>query len=82
MLALFTDACDIAIGAALQERTGDAWQPLVFYSHKLSPAQQKCNLYDHKLLAMYEAIKYFRHMVEGRPFVIFTCHKPLTYAFL
>jgi len=30
---------------------------------------------------VYEAIKYFLHMVEGRPFVIFTDHKPLTYAF-
>jgi cleavage and polyadenylation specificity factor subunit 1 len=30
---------------------------------------------------VYEAIKYFQHVVEGRPFVIFTDHKPLTYAF-
>ena len=30
---------------------------------------------------MYEAIKYSRHMVEDRHFVIFTDHKPLTYAF-
>ena len=28
-----------------------------------------------------EAIKYFRHMVKGCPSVIFTDHKPLTYAF-
>jgi len=30
---------------------------------------------------VYEATKYLRHMVEGRPFFIFTDHKPLTYAF-
>jgi len=80
-LALFTDASDAALGAALQQRVCDAWQPLAFYSHKLSPAQQKYSPYDRELLAVYEAIKYFRHMVEGRPFVIFTNHKPLTYAF-
>jgi hypothetical protein len=39
MLALFTDASDIAIGAALQRHACGAWQPLAFYSHKLSPAQ-------------------------------------------
>jgi hypothetical protein len=80
-LALFTDASDIAIGAGLQQRAGDAWQTLALYSHKHSPAQQKYSPYDRELLALYEAIKYFRHMVEGCPFVIFTDHKPLTYAF-
>jgi len=42
-LALFTDASDTSIGAALQQRVCDAWQPLAFYSHKLSPSQQKCS---------------------------------------
>jgi len=28
--------------------------------------------YDRDLLAVYDAIKYFRHMVEGQHFVIFT----------
>ena len=32
MLVLFTDASDTAVGAALQQRVGDAWQPLAFYS--------------------------------------------------
>ena len=80
-LALFTDASDIAISVALQQSACDVWQPLAFYTHKLSPAQQKYSPYDRELLTVYEAIKYFRHMVEGLPFVIFTDHKPLTYAF-
>ena len=41
MLALFTDASDTAVGADLQQRIGDAWQPLAFYSNKINPAQQK-----------------------------------------
>ena len=76
MLALFTDASDTAVGAALQQRVGVAWQPLAFYSHKINPAQQKYSPYDRELLTVYEVIKYFRHMV-----VIFTDHKPLIYAF-
>jgi len=80
-LNLFTDASDTAIDAAFQQHVCDAWQPLAFYSHNLSSTQQKYSPYDRELLAVYEAIKYFRHMVEGRHFVTFTDHKPLTYAF-
>lgn len=80
-LAIVTDASESAIGAVLQQRKGDAWQPLAFYSHKLNIAQRKYSPYDRELLAVYEAIKYFRHMVEARTFAIFTDHKPLTFAF-
>lgn len=81
-LALVTDASDTAIGAALQQYTGDkAWQPLAFFSRRLSPSQQKYSPYDRELLAIYESIKYFRHMVEAREFVIYTDHKPITFAF-
>ena len=70
------------MGAVLQQRTKDSWQPLIFFfSKEMSTAQQKYNTYDRELLAIYEAVKHFRHMLEGRHFVIYTEHKPLTYAF-
>ncbi|UYV65202.1 hypothetical protein LAZ67_3003566, partial [Cordylochernes scorpioides] len=34
-----------------------------------------------ELLAVYLAIKHFRHFLEGRQFPVYTDHKPLTYAF-
>ncbi|KAL0870467.1 hypothetical protein ABMA27_005462 [Loxostege sticticalis] len=80
-LALVTDASDVAIGAVLQQRKDGEWQPLAFFSHKLSASQKKYSPYDRELLAVYEAIKYFRHMVEARNFTVFTDHKPLTFAF-
>lgn len=80
-LALVTDASDTAIGAVLQQRTNDAWQPLAFFSRKLSPSQVKYSPYDRELLAIYEAIKYFRHMLEARHFIIYTDHKPISFAF-
>lgn len=80
-LALVTDASDTAMGAVLQQRKDDEWQPLAFFSRKLSPSQQKYSPYDRELLAIYEAIKYFRHMLEARNFIIFTDHKPLSFAF-
>jgi len=52
-----------------------------FFSKKLSPTEAKYSAFDRELLAVYLAIKHFRHMVEARRFVIYTDHKPLTFAF-
>lgn len=81
-LALVTDASNTALGAVLQQFKDGFWQPLAFFSRNLSPAQQKYSPYDRELLAIYESIKYFRFMLEGRHFVVYTDHRPLSYAFL
>lgn len=80
-LALVTDASDLAMGAVLQQFKDGAWQPLAFFSRKLSASQIKYSPYDRELLAIYESIKYFRHMLEARHFIVFTDHKPLSFAF-
>ncbi|XP_047985266.1 uncharacterized protein LOC125225551 [Leguminivora glycinivorella] len=80
-LAIQTDASDVAIGAVLQQLRDGIWEPLAFFSRKLNAAQRKYSPYDRELLAIYEAIRYFRYMVEARTFSIYTDHKPLTYAF-
>lgn len=80
-LAMVVDASDTAVGAALHQKVVKGWQPLAFYSKTLSPSQRRYSAYDRELLAAYMAIKYFRHMVEGRSFTLFTDHKPLVYAF-
>jgi cleavage and polyadenylation specificity factor subunit 1 len=59
----------------------DVWQPLTFFSRKLSPAQQKYSAYDRELLAIYEAVRYFHHMLEAWHFTILMDHKPLTFVF-
>jgi cleavage and polyadenylation specificity factor subunit 1 len=69
------------MGAVLQQRVDNAWQPLAFFSRKLNPAESKYSAYDRELLAVYEAVSHFRHMLEARHFIIFTDHKPITYAF-
>jgi ribonuclease HI len=79
-LALITDASMFTMGAVLQQRVNNTWQPLVF-SRKLNPGEKKYNTYDLELLAIYEAIKHFCHMLEACHFIIFTDQKPITYAF-
>lgn len=80
-LALVTDASDRALGAVLQQFQDSTWQPLAFFSRKLKPSQIKYSPYDRELLAIYEAIKYFKHMLEARHFTVYTDHKPISYAF-
>ena len=65
-IALVTDASTTVMGAVLQQRTTDSWQPLTFFSKKMSRVQQKYSAYDRELLAIYEAVKHFRHMLEER----------------
>lgn len=43
--------------------------------------EAKYGAYNRELLAIYLAIKHFRHTVEGRSFTVYTDHKPLVYAF-
>ena len=80
-LCIIAYASDFAMGAALQQFVDKAWQLLTFFTKSLSSAQQKYSAYDRELLAIYSAVKRFRHAVEGREFIIYTDHKPLTFAF-
>ena len=68
-IALVTDASSTAMRTVLQQRTKDAWQPLIF-SKKMCTAQQKYSAHDREMLAIYEDVKHFRHMLEARHFVI------------
>ena len=77
---LVTDASDIAVGAALQQCINGSWQPISFFSKKLCPTETRYSTFDRELLAIFLAIKHFRHFLEGRHFHVFTDHKPLTYA--
>lgn len=80
-LALVTDASSSSLGSVLQQLVDEEWQPLAFFSKKMNRAQRNYSAYDRELLAIYESVKHFRHMVEGRHFVVYTDHKPITFAF-
>ncbi|GFU50424.1 transposon Tf2-9 polyprotein [Trichonephila clavipes] len=75
------DASDFAVGGALAQFHDNVWQPLAFLSMKLSASQKNWSTYDRELLAIYTMVKRFRHMLEGREFVIYTDQKPLIKAF-
>lgn len=69
------------MGAVLEQKVNDEWQPLEFFSRKFSPTQCNYSTYDRELTAIHEAVKYFRHWLAARDFSIHTDPKPLTFAF-
>lgn len=79
-LNVSTDASNIAVGAVVQQWDSGGWKPLGFFSKKLLSREQKYSTFDKELLAIYLAIKHFKHLLEGRQFFVYTDHRPLTNA--
>ena len=74
--SITVDASDRAVGGQLEQLLNGIWCPVAFFSRKLSNAERKYSAFDHELLAIFLAVKHFRHHVEGHQFTIFTYHKP------
>jgi hypothetical protein len=79
-LALVTDASTTAMGAILNSGCKASGSPSPSSPGRWAQ-RKKYSAYDMKLLAMYEAVRYFHHMLEVRHFTIVTDHKPLTFTF-
>jgi hypothetical protein len=80
VLSLAVDASDTHVGGVLQQLQGRSWQPLAFFSKKLSPTQVRYSTFDRELLAAFSAVRHFRFLLEGRRFRLMTDHKPLVAA--
>lgn len=80
-LSLYVDASERAVGGTLMQKDSTGWKPIAFQSIKLSKTQTKWSTYDRELYAIYICIRRLRHMLEGRPFSIYTDQKPLIHAF-
>ena len=79
-LQLMVDASDVGVGGVLQQLIESTWKPLSFFSKRLQPAETKYSTFGRELLATYLSVKHFRHLLEGRPFVILTDHRALVSA--
>lgn len=80
-LGLVCDASNLAVGASLQQKVDGHWQPLAFFSQKLTQKQTEWPAFYRELFAVYAAIQHFRHNLEAQVFTIYTDHKPLCFAF-
>ena len=80
-LRLTTDASNVAVGGVVEQIVSGIPQPLGFFSQKLRQPETKYSTFDRELLAVYLAVRHFRHLLEGTPFTIRTDHRPLVHAF-
>jgi hypothetical protein len=78
-LALATGASDTHVGAVIQQKVGQHWQPLGFFSKKLSKTEVNYSTFDRELFANESGIKHFRSRLEGRPSQLWMDHKSLIY---
>ena len=76
-LSVQVDASDSGAGGVLQQYVDGGWTPLSYFSKTLKPAETRYSTFGRELLAVYLAVKYFRHSLESRHFTIFTDHKAL-----
>jgi hypothetical protein len=64
----------------MQQKSGNHWRPLGFFSHKLTDTESRYSTFDRELLAAFATIRHFCHFCEGRSFQLWTDHKPLVTA--
>jgi hypothetical protein len=74
VLYLATDASNTHVSGVLQQLSGGSWQPLAFYSKKLSGAGTRYSTFNREMLAAFSAVRHFRFLLEGQQFR----HSPTT----
>ncbi len=67
-LSLATDASNTHIGDIMQQKSGTHWQPLGFFSCKLTDTESRYSTFDRELFAAQAAIKHFHNFCNGRSF--------------
>lgn len=64
-ISIMVDALDGAVGAVLHQKEDDDWQPLSFFSRKLSQAEARYGTFGREPLAIFLAMKRFASL-RGR----------------
>uniref|UniRef100_A0A1X7UAL8 Reverse transcriptase/retrotransposon-derived protein RNase H-like domain-containing protein n=1 Tax=Amphimedon queenslandica TaxID=400682 RepID=A0A1X7UAL8_AMPQE len=62
-----TDASDLAIGAVLQQLIDGHWQPLSYFSRKLTATECNYSTFDRELLAIYSSTQHFSYFLARLP---------------
>lgn len=80
-LSLVVDASDYAVGGALHQTLKDGRvQPLGFFSRRLTAPQLNYSTFDRELEAVAQSIKHFDYWLDGRRFIVYSDHQPLSRA--
>lgn len=75
---IYTDASIEGVAAILkQTQTDGKEKPVAYFSKKLNEAQKKKKAIYLECLAIKEAVKYWQYWLIGKPFIVYSDHKPL-----
>lgn len=79
---IYTDASLQGIGAVLKQPqqlndSSKVEKPIAYFSKKLNESQKRKKAIYLECLAIRESVKYWQHWLIGRPFKVFSDHKPL-----
>lgn len=75
---IYTDASGIGVGAILKQTQEDGTEkPVAYFSRKLNDAQKKKKAVYIELIAIREAINYWKYWLLGTHFTVITDHRPL-----
>ena len=67
---MVTDASGVAIGSALHQKINGEFQPVAFFSRRLTGAQKSYSAFDRELLAAYLSVIHFK------PCLLYTSPSP------
>ncbi|CAK1593677.1 unnamed protein product [Parnassius mnemosyne] len=75
---IYTDASLEGIGAVLKQIQPDGKEkPVAYFSRKLNESQKKKKAIYLECLAIKEAVRYWQYWLIGKPFTVYSDHKPL-----
>jgi len=67
-----SDACDLSLGAVLEQLIDGELRPIDYYSCQLKPAETRYSTMEKECLAMVRALLHWRYELVGVQFVVFT----------
>ena len=78
-LILRTDTSNCGLGAAVRQEHEGRFFPIAYGSKKLTSAERKHSTIEKECLVIVWGVSKFRQYLAGKPFVLQTDHKPLTF---
>ena len=77
-LQVNTDTSLIAAGGVVLSTIDGVQKPVSFYSHKYNNTERWYSATDREMLTVVDCLRYFKHVLLGHDFMVYTDHKPFT----